>query len=86
VISTPEGEDKPLKYPHMFRAAEVVIINKLDLAPHVDFDLELCRENIRRVNPDARLFALSARSGEGLGAWLDFLTGQGQMVSVQEDA
>ena len=76
VVSTPEGEDKPLKYPHMFRAAEVVIINKLDLAPHVDFDQDLCRANIREVNPDARLFALSARSGEGLGPWLDFLTGQ----------
>ncbi len=75
VVSTPEGEDKPLKYPHMFRAAEVVIINKLDLAPHVDFDQDLCRANIREVNPDARLFALSARSGEGLGPWLDFLTG-----------
>ena len=76
VVSTTEGEDKPLKYPHMFRAAEVVIINKLDLAPHVDFDQDLCRANIREVNPDARLFALSARSGEGLGPWLDFLTGQ----------
>ena len=86
VISTPEGEDKPLKYPHMFRAAEVVIINKLDLAPHVDFDQELCRENIRQVNPDARLFALSARSGEGLGPWLDFLTGKDQTGSIQEEA
>ncbi len=76
VVSTPEGEDKPLKYPHMFRAAEVAIINKLDIAPYVDFDQELCRANILEVNPDARLFALSARSGEGLGPWLDFLTGE----------
>ncbi|MCG8595889.1 MAG: hydrogenase nickel incorporation protein HypB [Kiloniellales bacterium] len=84
VISTTEGEDKPLKYPHMFRAAEVVIINKLDLAPHVDFDQALCRANIREANPDARLFALSARSGEGLGAWLDFLTGEGRAATLRE--
>lgn len=86
VISTTEGEDKPLKYPHMFRAAEVVIINKLDLAPHVDFDQALCRANIRQVNPDAKLFALSARSGEGLGAWLDFLTGEGRAATLREGA
>ena len=86
VISTTEGEDKPLKYSHMFRAAEVVIINKLDLAPHVDFDQELCRANIREVNPDARLFALSARSGEGLEAWLDFLAGEGRTASLREGA
>ena len=86
VISTPEGDDKPLKYPHMFRAAEVVIINKLDLAPHVDFDPELCHENIRQVNPDARLFALSARSGEGFGPWLNFLTGHAEMISVRDEA
>ncbi len=86
VISTTEGEDKPLKYPHMFRAAEVVIINKLDLAPHVDFDQELCRANIREVNPDARLFALSARSGEGLEDWLDFLAGEGRAASLREGA
>ena len=84
VISTTEGEDKPLKYPHMFRAAEVVIINKLDLAPHVDFDQALCRANIREANPDARLFALSAHSGEGLGAWLDFLTGEGRAATLRE--
>ena len=86
VISTPEGEDKPLKYPHMFRAAEVVVINKLDLAPHVDFDPDLCRANVRQANPDARVFALSARSGEGLGPWLDFLIGQWRMVSLTEKA
>ncbi|MDJ0968764.1 MAG: hydrogenase nickel incorporation protein HypB [Kiloniellales bacterium] len=86
VISTPEGEDKPLKYPHMFRAAEVVVINKLDLAPHVDFDLDLCRANVCQANPDARVFAVSARSGEGLGPWLDFLIGQWRRVSLTEKA
>ena len=76
VISTTEGEDKPLKYPHMFRAAEVVIVNKIDLAPHVDFDQARCVENIRTANPDARLFTLSARTGAGMAPWLDFLTRQ----------
>ncbi|GAB5468360.1 MAG: hydrogenase nickel incorporation protein HypB [Rhodospirillales bacterium] len=74
VISTPEGEDKPLKYPHMFRAAEVVIVNKMDLAPHVDFDGERCLENIRQVNPAAKIIQLSARSGEGMEGWIAFLT------------
>ncbi|HIC80276.1 MAG TPA: hydrogenase nickel incorporation protein HypB [Kiloniellaceae bacterium] len=73
VISTTEGEDKPLKYPHMFRAAEVVVINKIDLAPHVDFDEALCTANIKSVNPDARLFTLSARTGAGMDTWLAFL-------------
>ncbi len=86
VISTPEGDDKPLKYPHMFRAAELVIINKLDLASHVDFDEERCRENIHHVNADARLFALSARSGQGFGPWLKFLTGHAEMISVRDEA
>ena len=73
VISTTEGEDKPLKYPHMFRAAQVVLLNKIDLAPHVDFDKARCIENIGSVNPAARIMPLSARSGEGMGDWLDFL-------------
>ena len=73
VISTTEGEDKPLKYPHMFRAAQVVLLNKMDLAPHVDFDKARCVENIGSVNPAARIMPLSARSGEGMADWLDFL-------------
>lgn len=76
VISTPEGEDKPLKYPHMFRAAGLVVINKIDLAPHVGFDEAACRENIAAINPDARILLLSARTGEGMSAWLDFLAEQ----------
>ena len=60
VISTTEGEDKPLKYPHMFCAAELVLINKIDLAIHVDFDEEKCRANINPVNPDAKILTLSA--------------------------
>jgi len=73
VISTPEGEDKPLKYPHMFRAAEVVLINKIDLAPHVGFDGAACRSNISSVHPNARVLLVSARTGEGMDAWYGFL-------------
>lgn len=82
VISTPEGEDKPLKYPHMFRAAQLVVINKIDLAPHVDFDEAACRANIASVNPDARIMTLSARTGQGMDAWLAFL--DQQVVGVAE--
>jgi hydrogenase nickel incorporation protein HypB len=73
VISTTEGEDKPLKYPHMFRAVGIVIINKMDLAPHVGFDEAACRANIASVNPKAEIIGLSARTGENLGAWTDRL-------------
>jgi len=73
VISTPEGEDKPLKYPHMFRAAGLVLINKIDLAPYVRFDEVRCRANIAEVNPEARVFSLSALTGEGMEAWIDWL-------------
>ncbi len=69
VISTTEGEDKPIKYPHMFRAVEWVVINKMDLAPHVDFDEETCRNNILQVNPGAKILCLSARTGEGMDEW-----------------
>jgi len=73
VISTTEGEDKPLKYPHMFRAAEAVLINKIDLAPYVDFDEACCRNNIAAINPNAQILSVSAKTGEGCAAWLRFL-------------
>ena len=76
IISTPEGADKPLKYPHMFRASSVVIINKIDLAPYVDFDIEECHRNILEVNPNAKIISLSVKSGENMGEWLDFLAQQ----------
>lgn len=75
IVSTTEGDDKPLKYPHMFRASEVVLVNKLDLAPHVDFDAERMAANIAAVNPEAKIFLLSARTGEGMQDWLDYLMG-----------
>mgnify|MGYP001811966446 CR=1 FL=1 len=73
VLSTTEGEDKPAKYPQMFRAAEIMIINKIDLLPHLDFDIESCRETALKVNPDLTIFELSCRSGEGLDAWYAWL-------------
>lgn len=73
VISTTEGEDKPLKYPHMFRASEIVLINKLDLSPHVEFDEDLCRKNILEINPDAEIIGISAKTGEGFENWINQL-------------
>lgn len=73
IVSTTEGDDKPVKYPYMFSASEVVIVNKIDLAPYVDFDEERISANIRKVNPQARIFMLSARTGEGIAEWIDFL-------------
>jgi hydrogenase nickel incorporation protein HypB len=73
VLSVTEGEDKPLKYPHMFRAAEVMVLNKIDLLPYVDFDVERAAANAREVNPDITVLRMSARSGEGLDAWYDWL-------------
>jgi hydrogenase nickel incorporation protein HypB len=75
VYSIPEGEDKPLKYPVMFRSVEAVCINKMDLAPYLDFDMELFRENLTAVNPLARVFELSARTGEGVEEWIEWLRG-----------
>lgn len=73
ILSVTEGEDKPLKYPDMFTAARIAILNKVDLAPHCDVDLALYEENLKRVNPEIEIIALSARTGEGMEAWLDWL-------------
>ena len=73
LLSVTEGEDKPLKYPPLFRFADVIVITKSDLAPHVDFDREAALAGIRRVNPKARIFELSAKSGEGMEAWCSWL-------------
>ena len=79
VLSTTEGEDKPLKYPQMFRNSTVMLLNKTDLLPYLDFDVEKCKEYARRVNPDISIFELSARSGEGMEAWYQWLlTGAGK--------
>jgi hydrogenase nickel incorporation protein HypB len=73
ILSVTEGEDKPLKYPHMFLAAELMIINKIDLLPYVDFDLSLAAGYARDVNPQIEVLSISARTGEGMGSWYDWL-------------
>jgi hydrogenase nickel incorporation protein HypB len=73
VISVTEGQDKPLKYPHMFAAAGLVIINKIDLVPYVTFDLETCLGYIRSVNPGVEALAISATSGDGIETWYDWI-------------
>ena len=76
VFSVTEGEDKPLKYPGMFRRASVAVLNKIDLLPHLEFDAERAIANAREINPELRFFRTSARTGEGLGEWFDFLRAQ----------
>jgi hydrogenase nickel incorporation protein HypB len=76
IFSVTEGEDKPVKYPHMFRAASLVVLNKLDLLPHLDFDLASAAENLKQVNPTAPVLQLSARTGQGIGDWYDWLRKQ----------
>ncbi len=73
VLSVTEGEDKPLKYPDMFRAASLMLLNKVDLLPYLRFDMEQCIANARRVNPDIEILQLSATSGQGLDAWLAWI-------------
>jgi hydrogenase nickel incorporation protein HypB len=80
VFSVTEGEEKPLKYPVMFRSADVVIINKIDLLPYLDFDLDLFRANLRDVNPDVRTIETSAKTGAGVDevcAWISSLADHG---------
>lgn len=73
VYAVTEGEEKPLKYPVMFRAANVVVVNKIDLLPHLDFDMRLFRQHLAAVNPTAEVIELSARTGEGVDAWCRWL-------------
>ena len=76
ITSSTEGVDKPLKYPHMFRTADVVLLNKIDLLPHLDFDVDQFRCHVARVNPRATVLAVSATRGDGLTDWYDWLLGR----------
>jgi hydrogenase nickel incorporation protein HypB len=73
ILSVTEGEDKPLKYPHMFSASDVMILNKIDLLPHVSFDVERSLAYARQVNPDIRVFQVSSTRGDGLDEWYKWL-------------
>ena len=73
ILSVPEGDDKPLKYPLMFSVCDVVLVNKIDVLPYFDFDLEKCREYVHRRNPQAKVIPICARTGEGMEEWTDWL-------------
>ena len=81
VYAITEGEDKPLKYPVMFRSTEVVVINKMDLLPHLDWDMPLFRSNLRRINPLVTTFEASARTGAGVQDWCDWLITQTALIT-----
>lgn len=74
ILSVPEGDDKPLKYPLMFSICDVVLVNKIDVLPYFDFDLEKCRENVLMRNPKAKIIPICAKTGEGIGEWAEWLT------------
>lgn len=82
LFSVTEGEEKPIKYPHMFRAAKLVLLNKTDLLPHLDFDIDQAVANVHAVNPQAAILRISARTGEGMAEWCGWL--RQQMVSASE--
>ena len=78
ILSVPEGDDKPLKYPLMFSICDVVLINKIDVLPYFDFDMEKCRQNILLRNPKAAIFPICAKTGEGMEQWTAWLRTQMQ--------
>ena len=73
ILSVPEGDDKPLKYPLMFSVCDTVVVNKIDVLPYFDFDLDKCRENVRMRNPKAQVIPISAKTGEGVEVFADWL-------------
>lgn len=73
VLSTPEGEDKPLKYPLMFRVSDVLLINKVDLTPHLGVNLGKIKENARKINPKLEIYEVSAKTGDGFSGWESYL-------------
>src|SRR6185436_16700474 len=86
VSSITEGEEKPLKYPLMFRACELVLINKIDLLPHLDFELDKFLYNLDSGNPGAERILVSAKTGEGIGEWRDWLARMGAVRPADAEA
>ncbi len=76
ILSVPEGDDKPLKYPLMFEISHVLLVNKIDVLPYFDFDLDALRERAKKLNPDIEIIPISARTGEGVDAWAQWLRNQ----------
>ncbi len=86
ILSVTEGEDKPLKYPDMFAAADLVLISKIDLLPHLDFDIEATVANARKINPAVEVLKVSARTGEGMEVWLAWIAGaRATMIAGHHD-
>ena len=73
ILSVPEGDDKPLKYPLMFQKSQALVISKIDTLEYFDFSLEKCEERVKMLNPDIRIFPVSAKTGEGIKEWTDWL-------------
>ena len=82
ILSVTEGEDKPLKYPDMFHAADLMILNKIDLLPYLDFDPDKCIDYARRVNPRIRVLQLSATTGEGMDTWQQWIEANRQLAAL----
>ena len=76
ILSVPEGDDKPLKYPLMFSICDVLLINKIDVLPYFDFDIEACRKYVHKLNPNMKIIPISARNGEGIDEWAQWLREQ----------
>ena len=83
ILSVTEGEDKPIKYPHMFQAADLMLLNKIDLLPHLEFDVDACIVHAREVNPEIEVIQLSAKSGEGMANWYDWCDKKMKVVCEQ---
>ncbi len=84
ILSVTEGEDKPIKYPDMFAAARLMVLNKIDLLPYLDFDIPKCIAYAQRVNPGIEVLLVSARSGQGMDAWLDWLIDAAQETAHEQ--
>ena len=82
ILSVTEGEDKPIKYPDMFHASDLMILNKIDLLPHLDFNVEQCIEYARQVNPGIKILQLSAKTGEGMQQWMQWLDATRQVSLI----
>lgn len=86
ILSVPEGDDKPLKYPLMFQVSHCLLINKIDAMDYFDFDLEACKERVLKLNPCMKIIPVSARTGEGMEEWFDWLRQNVQSWKTQEES
>ncbi len=86
ILSVTEGEDKPIKYPDMFHASDIMLLTKIDLLPHLDFDVDKCIEYARRVNPRIKVLLVSAKSGEGMNDWYQWIKAGREMFFIESSA